>query len=200
MNNKTKNILIAVLLIGIISMSIVYASLSQTLNINGSATVQSKSETWNVHFTRVTSGNEVVISNYATSESNTLTFDGTSTTVTLPLVTLKAPGDSVTFYFDVINEGDVTAKLTTINQISIPVGSYGSGETLSTTDKTTLQNSITGTLTLADGTALTTGTTLAKGERMNLKVTITFLSSCTVLPSTDYSISNITASLIFTQN
>ena len=54
MNSRTKNILIGVLLVGIISMTIVYAALSQQLNISGSAKVQSKSESWNIHFQHIT--------------------------------------------------------------------------------------------------------------------------------------------------
>lgn len=48
MSNKTKNILLGVLIVGVISMTIAFAALSTRLNINGEANVSATS--WNVHF------------------------------------------------------------------------------------------------------------------------------------------------------
>ena len=50
MKERTKNILIAVLIVGLVSMTVAYAALTQVLNINASAKVLSKSTTWNVRF------------------------------------------------------------------------------------------------------------------------------------------------------
>ena len=41
MNNKNKNILLGVLIVGIISMTVAFAALSTRLNINGTAKVSS---------------------------------------------------------------------------------------------------------------------------------------------------------------
>ena len=121
MNSRTKNILIGVLLVGIISMTIVYAALSQQLNISGSAKVQSKSQSWNIHFQHITNtANEVQVDQYATVQSSSISLTDTNTTATLPTVTFKAPGDKVTYLFDVINEGDITGYINVINDISIP--------------------------------------------------------------------------------
>lgn len=201
MSGKTKNILIGVLIVGLVSMTVVYAALSQTLNINGSAQLQNKTASWNVHFANIQgSGAKVVPSAYASSASNSLTFDGTSTTVTLPEVTFNAPGATITYYFDVVNDGDITASLQTINPVVVPAGSFGAGETLSESVQNTYKSSgITGTLTLANGNALNTGTTIAKNGRINLKLTLTFSNAIAQLPSTSYTVSGITASLIFVQ-
>ena len=50
MNEKTKNILLGVLIVGIISMTVAYASLTQNLRINSSVKVQENSTSWNIHF------------------------------------------------------------------------------------------------------------------------------------------------------
>ena len=48
MNNKIQNIVLGVLAVGLIGITIAYASLSQNLTINGTAKVAAA--TWDVHF------------------------------------------------------------------------------------------------------------------------------------------------------
>ena len=89
MNSKTKNILIAVLLVGIISMTIAYASLSQVLNINGTAQLQNRSASWNIHFTHIQSGTEIDPHGYASVPANSvISLTDSNTTAILPMVTL----------------------------------------------------------------------------------------------------------------
>ena len=141
MNSKTKNILIAVLLVGIISMTIAYASLSQVLNINGTAQLQNRSASWNIHFVRISNtSNEIDPHGYASVPANsTISLTDSNTTATLPMVTLNSPGDYVDFYFDVINEGDITGYLNIINNINIPSPSYANNETLTSEQRTALE-------------------------------------------------------------
>jgi len=61
MNERKKNILLAVLVVGIISMTVAYAALSTTLNINGSASVQNIDQSWNIHFAHITNTNNEVV-------------------------------------------------------------------------------------------------------------------------------------------
>ena len=203
MSGKTKNFLIAVLTVGIISMTIAYANLTQRLNINGAAQIQRKSDSWNIHFTDIVSGNSVVTHGYASVPDNsTLQYTDNSTTVTLPQVTLKTPGDYVEFYFDVENTGDITGYLNTINNITIPAPSYANNEALTSEQRTALEAAITGSLTNADGTALSLNTSIAKNGKIPLKVTITFENTggTQVLPSQNVTFTGITGSLIFGQD
>ena len=201
MNGKTKNILIAVLLVGIISMTIAYASLSQVLNINGTAQLQNRSASWNIHFTHIQSGTEIDPHGYASVPANsTISLTDSNTTATLPMVTLNSPGDYVDFYFDVINEGDITGYLNIINNINIPSPSYANNETLTSEQRTALEAAITGSITDANGNALTLNGSLAKNGRLNLRVRISFDSNATVLPSQNVTFSNITASLVYGQD
>ena len=203
MTDKTKNILLGLLIVGLVSMTVAYASLTQTLQINSSAKVASGM--WSVHFKAITSGNPVTTSGYATSTSSSLTLNDTS--VTTPTVTLKAPGDSITYLFDVINDGEIDAKLTSVTLPSVTSANvtWGNGETLSASAKTALLNNIKVSLTYADGTALTANTDTLPHTGSNslrhLKLTITLDSSVTYegLPTKDLTINGITASLIYTQ-
>lgn len=109
MNNKTQNILLGVLAVGLIGITVAYAALTQQLKINGTATV--KSATWDVHFGTVSNG---VATGYATlPETDKLqTVTNNSTTIEGNIGTLKAPGDTITYTFDIINNGDINAVVT----------------------------------------------------------------------------------------
>ena len=116
MGEKTKNALIALLIIGLVSMTIAYAALTQQLQINAGAKVLNKSATWDIHFANVVAGTPV---GYASiSQGKSLTGTGTTTLSGLE-VTLKAPGDSLSYTFDVVNNGSINAKINT-NGVSIP--------------------------------------------------------------------------------
>lgn len=195
MNERRKNILIGVLLVGLVTISVAYAALNQTLNINGTAKVASGN--WNVHFASVTSG-ETVTSGYA-STSGSLTV--TSDEVTTPTVLLKAPGDSVTFYFDVKNEGAINAKLTNYQTISKGTPEYTAGGTMSAADLA-IANAVTVSLTYADGTAIAVNSdTLANTTGVaHMKLTITLPSSVNSLPSKEISFPSISAIMTYSQN
>ena len=192
MNSRTKNILIGVLLVGIISMTIVYAALSQQLNISGSAKVQSKSQSWNIHFQHITNtANEVQVEQYATVQSSSISLTDTNTTATLPTVTFKAPGDKVTYLFDVINEGDITGYINVINDISIPDVSGAE----------TYKAAIIKTFTYADNDAeIRVNDSIAKNEVKHLKVILQLSSDLETLPNAEVTFSNITASLVYGQD
>ena len=118
-NNKTKNIILAVLVVGLVGMTITFASLTQQLNItNNQATVSTK---WRVRF------NETVTTSVGTTVTGTTTgasyTNGTPTvtndqqTITGLQASFSKPGDYVEVAFKVQNEGNIAAKgsQTTIN-------------------------------------------------------------------------------------
>ena len=51
MSEKSKNILLGVLIVGLVSMTVAYAALSTSLTINGQATVEATK--WDIHFANV---------------------------------------------------------------------------------------------------------------------------------------------------
>lgn len=107
MNNKKYKIISGgVLVIALVAMiGIVYAAYSQTLNINGDATV--KANSWNVHFANLS---EVEITGEA-KEITKPSIKNNSTTIGDYSVLLSKPGDTVTYDFDIVNDGTFFAGL-----------------------------------------------------------------------------------------
>ena len=110
MKSSTKNILLITLLVGIISISVAYAALSTSLKISASGKIAATK--WDVHFENLTlvqntSGNTGTVIHPAQIQANTTQIRGL-------VVDLKKPGDSVTYTFDIVNDSDVAAKLTSI--------------------------------------------------------------------------------------
>ena len=105
---NTQLIIIAILAVAILFMSVGFASYASTLNINGTATVQSNK--WSVHF---------VDNSYAEttgSKVGTKTITGTSINYS---VTLEKPGDFYEFTINVINDGTFDAVLNGITMSTL---------------------------------------------------------------------------------
>lgn len=212
MTEKTKNVLLGVLIVGLVSMTVAYAALTQTLNINGSATVQNISQSWHVRFRALDSTKDgstytaITPTQYATLANDAaLSFTSDSTIVTLPAVTLKAPGDKVEFVWVVENTGDINAILTGKTDITLGAATWGQNETLDATAKQALIDDIDVTFTYADGTAITANSdTLAKTTgKAYLKVKIEYVKdtvNAQTLPSQDVTFSSITAALTYGQD
>lgn len=118
---KQKNmqmVIIAILAVAILTMSIGFATFSQTLDINGDVTVAASS--WNIQFdtTSYTEGAGSV-----TVASDKRTLSGTSMTYE---VTLTKPGDFYEFTIDVNNKGTFDANLTgiTMSELSAAQQKY----------------------------------------------------------------------------
>ena len=200
MKDNTKNILVIALLVGIVAMTVVYAALSQTLNISGSAQVQGRDSTWNIHFAHLsTLTNEVTTHGYATCAATSVTLDST-TSVLLPQVTLKAPGDKVVFKIKVINEGDVTGILSSSGTVSKGTITYNAGETLTSSEKQAFENAIKVSMKYSDG-VISAGDTLSKNQSKEIEITVEFENTQATqkLPSAGANINGITASLVYTQ-
>ena len=99
---KIKIISLCALLVAVLGLTVAFASLSQTLTINGSAAVDAAS--WDIHFEK-TSGKETEVKGAARFTEPTLN----GTTIENFSATLTKPGDSVTYYFDIVNNGTVDA-------------------------------------------------------------------------------------------
>lgn len=190
MKNKTVNTLaICALIIAVGGLTLGYAALNQVLNVNTSATVQNTSTSWSVKFENPSSA-----TTKGSAESGTISLS--TTDVTVSGVVLKAPADSVSYTFDVTNDGQVDAKLSQITVKNPTV--TGTGDS-ATEDETIVKDAYTYTLEYADGTTPTSGDTLAVGATKTLKLTIALSESATTLPENDVTISGLGASLIYVQ-
>ncbi len=100
---KIKTLSLVAMIVAVLGLTVAFAALSQTLTINGTASVNAAE--WDVHFEnlsapKLTGAAEVINEPTLTSDS----FDGLN-------VKLTKPGDGVTYTFDMVNKGTVAAKI-----------------------------------------------------------------------------------------
>ena len=105
--NKKSYVLLAVF--ALIGITIGYAVLSTTLNINGKSTISKN--TWDVHFDNINVTDESV-------EAVKLPTIEDDTTVDFEIA-LNMPGDFYEFTVDVVNNGTIDAMIESINKTPI---------------------------------------------------------------------------------
>lgn len=106
MKKKSKNLLLLIVLLAIIGIAVGYAALSQTLTLNGTATL--KSDEWNVHFVESSASVQKNSTTYGDAEIS-LDSDLLKGTFTATL----APGEEVVYKVQVVNDGSIKAVATT---------------------------------------------------------------------------------------
>lgn len=202
MNNNNgremKILVVAALIISIVAIGIGFAAFSETLTINGNASVQTSS--WKVKF----------------SELGTATLTGSAAEVTKPTLsdttietynaTFKTPGDSVSYKIKVSNTGSYNAKITTAT-ISVPSCTGKAGEATADADAAKVCDKLTYTLvydtddTQSAGQAVAVGDTLKAGETRPMVLTLKYaeFTDATLLPAADVSISNLGVTLVYSQ-
>ena len=102
---KIKKIIIGVLCLVVCIMAVGFAAFSTTLNINGTASIESN---WSIEFTsiqEVSKSSGVTINNAPTASGTTATFD----------VDLEKPGDAIEYQITVWNQGTLDAIISDIN-------------------------------------------------------------------------------------
>ncbi|MBE5805759.1 MAG: hypothetical protein E7313_03500 [Clostridiales bacterium] len=101
-----KNIVLLILLLVIVGMAVGYAALSQALVINGTANITTE---WKILFTNIEEGT------FVGAESKTAP-SYTATTATFD-VNLLYPGASAQYRVTVANQGNIDAKITSVDGI-----------------------------------------------------------------------------------
>ena len=196
--NKNRGLkigVIAALVISVVAIGIGFATFTETLRIEGSATVQTS--TWKVKFTNLSAPTLLGTATVVTPP----TINTNDTTISTYDVKLSKPGDSVSYTFDVANTGTYNAKLTSINSPT-PTCNGKEGAESATTDAANVCKHLTYTLTYADGTPLAQDDALAATSGVaNMKLTLTYESHDVAadLPKQDVTISNLGISLVYSQ-
>lgn len=177
MKKKKNSSFVVIALLLIVTISIGYAALSATLNINGTSTI--KTNTWDVHFANV----KVTTNTGATVTKAPTITEGKTTEVTYN-VALNQPGSVYEFTVDVVNGGTIAAKTS-------------AAPTLGGNTQTAIFNY---TVTWSDGSAITANTALAAGATKTAKVRIEYKKDITAtqLPSADTALS-LTCSIPYVQ-
>lgn len=180
-----KDILIAILIMGVVAMTVVYANFTRRLQIVSIAQINDTN--WDIHFENLVkvpnSGGDaaVVVSEPTISEGRTI-ISGLD-------VTMVKPGDYVTYTFDIVNAGELDAKL--YNYIkSTPV----------CTPYNSICDSIIYTLKYTDGSPIGVSDTLKVNERKNVTMTIKLDNSVTSMPSQKTNLSSIDAVFDYVQD
>ena len=103
-DRKTLYIVLSIVMVSILTLTVVYAALSTTLNINGNAEVTAAS--WDIHFDniQVNPGSVDAITVPNIIDSRTINF----------VVGLKEPGDYYKFTVDIVNEGTIDAMIDSV--------------------------------------------------------------------------------------
>ena len=188
MNNKVQNVLLGVLAVGLIGITVAYAALTQQLTINGTAKVASTK--WDVHFANLSAG---AATGYASTDGKTLAIAGDkSTSIEGNLGTLRAPGDTITYTFDIANAGDINAVIDSVTG--------GQSVTCTSTTQSVADavcKELTYSIKYTDGAT----TTIAKGDKLakanglvpttkNVTLTLTYKATAesASLPSEDVTV------------
>ena len=105
---KVKILSIVALLIAILGLTIAFSTLSETLTINGTSTLDAAK--WGIKFENLSSAQviqDATINDIAIITENQITINNID-------VSLKTPGDSVTYTVELVNEGTINAEIYSI--------------------------------------------------------------------------------------
>lgn len=147
----TKYLIISATALLVFGLTVAFALFTTELTISGQLIKEEAS--WKIGFTNVSAP---VLTGSAKSYRSEIMTDGTTIIVH---AALTEPGDSVTYTFDVSNQGNIDAKIL----------SYSLGNLNSTSADINNYN-IEGKLTYSDGTAVSQNDKLGKGETKGLKL------------------------------
>ena len=156
---RIKMLSLSAVIVAVLGLTVAFAALSATLNINGTAYLDAAK--WGIRFKNLSSPTKI---GSATTTGTAKIEESKSAEITGMNVSLSTPGDKVTYTVDLVNEGTINAKIDKI-------------------EKTTLteeqQKYLTFKVTYKDGTEVSEGDILSKEERKNLIITIEFIKDLT---------------------
>ncbi len=198
-----KKVIIIILSVMILGLSIGYAALSSSLNITGSAKLGATADSWNIHFENAKCtelGKNAKAGNIEIKNKTSLEISG---------VEFNAPGDMVLCTFDIVNDGTIDAKVTSITNPDKNKFTYtGSGST-KTTDEEIVKNGISTTIDGVQGiiyydgksepTEIKLGDELKSGETKKAAVFVLLDEAMTKLPTNEVTVSNIFGQIIYGQ-
>lgn len=180
-----KIIAIVALLIAVVGLTVGYAAYSTTLTIDGTANVDPAS--WDIHFANL--GTVAKTGNAVENTAPTLA----ATTISGFDVTLKAPGDSVTYTFDVTNAGTLNATLTTFTQGTLTCAP-ASGSSATQEEATNICNELQYTIT-----GVTQGEALNATATKNLTLKLEWPSTSTLQVTDKIAVTVGTTTLLYDQ-
>ena len=173
----------------VIVLALVYAGFTGELNINGMS-VQ-RSSTWDIYFENLssitTTGSAKVLSQPSLDGPTTIEDYSVSTT---------SPGDSISFTFKVVNDGNYNASIS-----SLSIGTPTCTGTDSTSN-TNVCGKLSYTLTYENGASVQANDILYAKDYQIMKVTLTYaeFNDPSLLPTADVSISGLGITINYEQS
>ena len=156
---REKALVVVVLLVVIAGLTVAFAALSTTLNINGTAYLDAAK--WGIRFENLSSPTKI---SSATTTGTAKIEETKSAEITGINVGLSTPGDKVTYTVDLVNKGTINAKIDNIEK------------TVLTSEQ---QRYLIFKVTDKDGYEIKQGDILEKGETKSLTITIEFIKDLT---------------------
>ena len=212
-DKKIEIIILVIIILSLVGIGIAFAAFSQTLTINGTGTVESSS--WSVVFEGADGSNTIGAPTLVgtATEVTRPTIKNNSTEISTYEVTLKSPGDSVTYNFKIHNKGDYAANLSslTISGVNRPASPV-SGVSLTTkaptgSNSSAISNTYYSFFYTGDNSLVGQNPArdcLEPGESVNVSLKLWyFLDSwmgSSYLPKTDLVLDNLGISATYTQS
>ena len=156
---RTKALVVVVLLIVVAGLTVAFAALSATLNINGTAYLDAAK--WGIRFENLSSPTKI---GSATTTGTAKIEETKAAEITGINVSLSTPGDKVVYTVDLVNKGTINAKIDNIEK------------TVLTSEQ---QRYLTFKVTDQNGKEVSEGDILSAGETKNLTITIEFIKDLT---------------------
>lgn len=173
---EMKTLVIAALVISVVAIGVGFAAFSTTLQINGTATVNTDGKTWNVFFESIEKtalSSTGVDSTVPTITNGTVGENTTNAAISTISAAFTAPGQKLQYRITVKNAGTYDATLTAADLVTT-LTATGTGATAET-DATNVKNHSTFTFTKADGTAVNVGTdTILAGQSQEYLYTLEY--------------------------
>ena len=207
-------LIILIVILSLVGIGIAFAAFSQTLTINGSAEVEASS--WQVVFEGMNNVNTIDSPTIVgTAEEVTHpTIKNNSTEISTYSVSLKTPGDSITYNFKIHNKGDFAANLSAltisgVNRPASPVSgaSLVTDSSIATANAKTLSKIEYKFYYTTDNVLVGQNAArdcLEPGESANVSLKITFSTSSEtdteVLPSSNLVLDNLGITAVYNQS
>ena len=180
-----KALSVVALVAAVIGLTVAFAALSQTLTINGSATMDRAN--WEIKYVEASGADTAKTKYVAQGHATAVNGDLTATTVSNLSATLTRPGDSVTFYWDVVNTGDIDAQITALTPTTISNAALTctgkQGAETAEADASKVCSNLVFTFKYVDGNAVAVDDALPTTNNLSnpkhLELTVTFPSTVT---------------------
>ena len=156
---REKVLVVVVLLMVVAGLTVAFAALSTTLNINGTAYLDAAK--WGIRFENLSSPTKI---GSATTTGTAKIEESKAAEITGMNVSLSIPGDKIVYTVDLVNKGTINAKIDNIEK------------TVLTSEQ---QRYLTFKVTDKNGYEIKQGDILEKGETKKITITIEFIKDLT---------------------